>query len=117
MNKKIVVLGAGVSGLTTAWLLQKKGFDVTVLEKNKEAGGAMESVLDDGYMFDRGPNSGLETVPVIKEVVDEIGLTNEMVYANEKGNKRYILRNGELHPLPMSPPAFLKTKLFSAKAK
>ena len=117
MNKKIVVLGAGVSGLTTAWLLQKKGFDVTVLEKNKEAGGAMESVLEDGYMFDRGPNSGLETVPVIKEVVDEIGLTNEMVYANELGNKRYILRDGELHALPMSPPAFIKTKLFSAKAK
>ncbi|MFA6980094.1 MAG: protoporphyrinogen oxidase [Ignavibacteriaceae bacterium] len=117
MNKKIVVLGAGVSGLATAWLLNKKGFDVTVLEKNKEAGGAMESVFEDGYMFDRGPNSGLETVPVIKEIIDEIGLTNEMVYANELGNKRYILRDGELHPLPMSPPAFLKTKLFSAKAK
>lgn len=117
MNKKVVVLGAGVSGLATAWLLQKKGFDVTVLEKNKEAGGAMESVLEDGYLFDRGPNSGLETVPVIKEIVDQIGLTNEMVYAKEKGNKRYILRDGELHALPMSPPAFLKTKLFSTKAK
>lgn len=117
MNIKIVVLGAGVSGLATAWLLQKKGFDVTVLEKNKEAGGAMESVFENGYMFDRGPNSGLETVPLIKEVVAEIGLTNEMIYANELGNKRYILRDGDLHPLPMSPPAFLKTKLFSAKAK
>ena len=40
-----------------------------------------------------------------------------MVYANKKGNKRYILRNNRLHPLPMSPPAFLKTKLFSTSAK
>lgn len=117
MNKKIVVLGAGISGLTTAWLLKKKGFDVTVLEKNKDTGGAMESILENGYLFDRGPNSGLETVPIIKEVVNDIGLADEMVYANEKGNKRYILRNGALHPLPMSPIAFLKTKLFSAKAK
>jgi len=117
MTKKVVVLGAGVSGLATAWLLQKKEFDVTVLEKNKEAGGAMESVLEDGFLFDRGPNSGLETVPVIKEVVNDIGLSDEMIYANDEGNKRYILRNGELHALPMSPPALVKTKLFSAKAK
>jgi len=117
MNKKVIVLGAGISGLTTAWLLQKKGFDVTVLEKNKESGGSMESVFDNGYLFDRGPNSGLETVPIIKEVVTDIGLSDEMVYANELGNKRYILRDGELHALPMSPPAFIKTKLFSAKAK
>ncbi|PIP77588.1 MAG: protoporphyrinogen oxidase, partial [Ignavibacteria bacterium CG22_combo_CG10-13_8_21_14_all_37_15] len=79
MNKKVIVLGAGISGLTTAWLLQKKGFDVTVLEKNKESGGSMESVFDNGYLFDRGPNSGLETVPIIKEVVTDIGLSDEMV--------------------------------------
>ena len=34
MKKKIIVIGAGISGLTTAYLLSKKGFDVTVLEKN-----------------------------------------------------------------------------------
>jgi len=44
MNKKITILGAGISGLTTAYLLQKKGFDVTVIEKNNQPGGAMESV-------------------------------------------------------------------------
>jgi len=44
-------------------------------------------------------------------------LKDELVYANKAGNKRYILRNNELHALPMSPPAFFKTKLFSAKAK
>ncbi|NNG27456.1 MAG: protoporphyrinogen oxidase, partial [Ignavibacteriaceae bacterium] len=36
---------------------------------------------------------------------------------NKEGNKRYILRDGELHALPMSPPSFIKTKLFSGKAK
>ncbi len=35
MNKKIVVIGAGISGLTTAYLLSKKGFDVKVIEKNR----------------------------------------------------------------------------------
>jgi oxygen-dependent protoporphyrinogen oxidase len=116
-SKKIVVLGAGISGLATAYQLDKKGFDVTVLEKKKEAGGSMESVFDNGFLFDRGPNSGLETTPLIGQLVEELGLHDQLIYANKKGNKRYILRNNQLYPLPMSPPAFLKTKLFSGSAK
>lgn len=117
MNKKIVVLGAGISGLSVAYLLHKNGYDVTVLEKNKEPGGSMESAVEKGFLFDRGPNSGLETSPLIKQFVDELGLTDEMIYANREGNKRYILRNNKLHALPMSLPAFLKTRLFSTKGK
>ncbi|MCL5027765.1 MAG: protoporphyrinogen oxidase [Bacteroidetes bacterium] len=117
MTKKIVVLGAGISGLTTAYLLNKEGYDITVLEKKDEVGGSMESVFENGYLFDRGPNSGLDTTPLIGQLVEELGLQNEIVYANKIGNKRYILRNNQLHPLPMSPPAFLKTKLFSGSAK
>jgi protoporphyrinogen/coproporphyrinogen III oxidase len=115
--KKIIILGAGISGLTTAYLLNKEGYDVTVLEKKDEAGGSMESVFESGYMFDRGPNSGLDTTPLISQIVEELGIQDEIVYASKIGNKRYILRNNQLHPLPMSPPAFLKTKLFSTGAK
>ena len=117
MGKNVVVLGAGISGLSVAYLLHKNGYDVTVLEKNKEAGGSMESTVEKGFLFDKGPNSGLETSPLIKQYVDELGLTDEMIYANSEGNKRYILRNNELHALPMSPPALIKTKLFSTKGK
>lgn len=117
MSKKIVILGAGISGLTTAYLLNKEGHDVTVLESRNEVGGSMESVFENGYLFDRGPNSGLDTTPLIGQLVDELGLQNEIVFANKIGNKRYILRDDKLHPLPMSPPAFFKTKLFSSKAK
>jgi oxygen-dependent protoporphyrinogen oxidase len=117
MEKKVVIIGAGISGLTTAYWLKKSGFDVTILEKRIEPGGSMESVLENGFLFDRGPNSGLETTPLVKQLVDELGLKDEFIYANKKGNKRYILRNGELHPLPMSLKSFIKTKLFSAKAK
>ncbi len=116
-TKKIVILGAGISGLATAYLLNKNGFDVYILEKKKEVGGSMESVYDNNFLFDRGPNSGLETTPLIGQLVEELDLKGQMVYANKKGNKRYILRNNRLHPLPMSPPAFLKTKLFSTSAK
>ena len=117
MSKKIAILGAGISGLTTAYLLHREGYDVTVIEKKKNVGGSMESISKDGYMIDLGPNSGLETSPLIARLVEDLNLKDEFIYAGKQGNKRYILRDGVLHPLPMSPPAFLKTKLFSGGAK
>ncbi|NMB82724.1 MAG: protoporphyrinogen oxidase [Ignavibacteria bacterium] len=116
-KKSVVIIGAGISGLATAYWLNKNGYDIKILEDKKEAGGAMETLYQDGFLIDFGPNSGLETTPLIRQLVDEVGLSNDMVYANEASNKRYILRNGELHPLPTSPPAFLTTKLFSTRAK
>lgn len=117
MNKKIVVIGAGISGLTSAYLLSKKGFDVTVLEKRSAVGGSIESVIENGFLFDRGPNSALETTPVIGQLIQELNLESELLYASKLADKRYILRNNQLHPLPMSPQGLIKTKLFSGKAK
>jgi len=116
-NKKVIVLGAGISGLTTAYLLHQDGYDVTVLEKNDRVGGSIETVVENGLLFDRGPNSALETTPLIAKLVEELNLTDQFVYANKKGNKRYILRNNQLHALPISPPALIKSGLFSGKAK
>ncbi len=117
MSKKVVIIGAGISGLTTAYFLAKNGFDVTVLEKKKDVGGSIETVKEKGFLFDRGPNSGLETTPVLSKLVSDLKLEDDLVYANKEASKRYILRDNMLHPLPMNPAAFLKTKLFSSKAK
>lgn len=116
-NKKVIVLGAGISGLATAYWLKKDGFDVHILESKSEPGGAMETITKDGFTIDFGPNSGLETSPLISRLAEDIGLKYQMIYANEESNKRYILKNDKLHPLPTSPPAFIKTKLFSTKTK
>lgn len=116
-NKELVVLGAGISGLATTFWLEKAGFKVTILEINNKPGGAMTTETKDGFLIDYGPNSGLETTPLIKKIVDEIGLTDEMIYANKEGNNRYILKNNELHALPMGLLPFLKTKLFSLQGK
>jgi protoporphyrinogen/coproporphyrinogen III oxidase len=116
-KKVVVIIGAGISGLTTAYLLHKKNYQVVVLEKNEIVGGSIETISENGYLFDRGPNSALETTPVIGFLIKELNLEEELLYANKKANKRYILRNNILHALPMSPPAFLKTRLFSLKAK
>lgn len=117
MNKKIVVIGAGISGLTTAYLLSKKGFEVKIIEKRNVVGGSIESVVENGFLFDRGPNSALETTPVIGQLIKELKLEPELLYASKQSNKRYILRDNKLHSLPMSPKGLIKTKLFSGRAK
>lgn len=116
-RKKITILGAGISGLATAYWLEKEGYDVTILESSFEPGGAMMTKFVNNFLVDFGPNSGLETTPKIKEIVDDVGLSNEMIYANQEGNKRYILKNDELVPLPTSPGKFITSKLFSSSAK
>ncbi|MFA5806062.1 MAG: protoporphyrinogen oxidase [Melioribacteraceae bacterium] len=116
-KKKITILGAGISGLATAHWLHKDGFDVKILEAKSEPGGAMETYHENGFLIDFGPNSGLETTPLIRQLVDEVGLSDEMIYASEVSNKRYILRANKLHPLPMNPISLIKSKLFSTKGK
>ena len=55
MGKKVVIIGAGLSGLSSAALLGKEGFDVTVIEKHSVPGGVARVAREDGFVFDMGP--------------------------------------------------------------
>ena len=55
-KKKVIVIGAGFAGLSAATTLSRDGFDVTLLEKNKELGGRARKLEIDGFTFDMGPS-------------------------------------------------------------
>ncbi len=116
-NADVIIIGGGISGLTTAYMLQKQGRDVLLLEKLQLFGGAIRSRRIDGYLTEAGPNSTLETTPILTELITELGLDDRKLYASEASKKRFILKNGKLVPLPMSPPAFFATPLFSFGTK
>ena len=115
MSRSFLVLGAGISGLTTAWFLQQQGHDVTVLEARDQAGGNIRTVQRDGYLIERGPNSTLNNRPALSLLFDSLGI--QPVEANKASKKRFILRDGQIHPLPMGPGAFIQTPLFKASGK
>jgi oxygen-dependent protoporphyrinogen oxidase len=119
MNKEkhVVVVGAGISGLTAAFWLKQSGVTVTVLEQDVVPGGTMRTRQEGGWLIETGPNSALETTPVFGEMFDLLGIAGERQYASETSNNRYILRNGALHPLPMSPPAFMRSRLWTTRGK
>lgn len=56
MDKRVVIIGGGIGGLGTAGLFAKKGYDVTVLEKNPALGGRANIFESDGFKFDMGPS-------------------------------------------------------------
>lgn len=112
-----IVIGAGISGLACALKLTRAGKDVAVLERSNHIGGAMRSQRIGKYLVEAGPNSALETTPLLGELMDAAGCKDELLYADAASDTRYIVKHGELTPLPMSPGAFIKTKLFSASTK
>ncbi len=115
--KSVVVIGAGVSGLCVAYWLKSIGIDVTVLEKDSQPGGTMKTLHDDGWLIESGPNSALETTPLLNQLFEELDILEQRIYADEASSNRYIVRNGKLHPLPMNPGLFLTTKLWTTGGK
>lgn len=56
MKNNVIVIGAGIGGLSAAILLQSAGYQVTILEKNAMVGGKMYQIEQDGFRFDTGPS-------------------------------------------------------------
>lgn len=54
--KKVVIIGGGIGGLGAACLLSKRGYDVTIVEKNENLGGRANIFTEKGFTFDMGPS-------------------------------------------------------------
>ena len=108
-------MGAGISGLACAYALKKFGADVLLLESSSTPGGMIQSVEDRGFLFETGPQS-FSTTPALNALIQDVDLSNEFAPA-PTGAPRYILVNGKLQPVPLSPPALLATSLLKWPAK
>ncbi len=111
------VLGAGIAGLTAAYHLQQQGVSVQVLEASGHVGGVIQSERRDGFLVEHGPNSIRSSAPALEHIVQDLGLADERVWANDAADTRYVVRDGQPTPLPRSVGAFLSTDLFSTRAK
>ncbi len=115
--QRIAIIGAGITGLTAAFELRRRGADCTVYEATDRVGGAIRTVCEEGFLVECGPNSILDTHPNIGKLIARLGLQGSKLPANEAANNRFIVRNGEPIALPTSPAAFFASKAFSTKAK
>ncbi|HTG80445.1 MAG TPA: protoporphyrinogen oxidase [Geobacteraceae bacterium] len=121
--KKAIIVGGGISGLATAYLLQKKAqaarieLEIVLLEQETRVGGKILSIKEEGYLCEWGPNGFLDNKPQTLDLCRELGATPQLLRSNDNARKRFIYADGMLHQLPENGPAFLKSKLISWPGK
>jgi len=109
----IIIIGAGLSGLATAWYLKKNGKKVLVLESSEKIGGVIQTIKKEGFIFEKGPNTGILKYPEVVELFEDLRDKCELTIANEAVKRRYILHKGKWQALPSGLWGGIRTPLFS----
>lgn len=94
MSKKVIVIGSGFAGLAAASCLAKKGYRVTLLEKNTIAGGRARKFEAAGFTFDMGP-SWYWMPEVFEDYFALFGKSTADYYQLERLNPSYSVVFGE----------------------
>ncbi|MDP6969401.1 MAG: protoporphyrinogen oxidase [Gammaproteobacteria bacterium] len=116
-GQQVIVIGAGISGLCSAWFLQQQGYDVLVLEASACVGGNLQTVKRDGCQFERGPNSFMNNRPAMAELIKGAGLEQEIVPAKAAAQRRFVGKYGALVALPTNPLEGITTNIMTWPGK
>jgi len=121
--KQAIIVGGGISGLATAYLLREKSraagveIDITLLEKETRLGGKIWSIKADGYLCEWGPNGFLDNKPQTLDLCKALKADDRLLRSNDNARKRFIYSGGILNRLPENGPSFLKSSLISWPGK
>jgi oxygen-dependent protoporphyrinogen oxidase len=114
---KILVVGAGLAGLAAAHTLSRAGVEVELWEAGSEPGGVVRSQRCGEFLFELGPNSVPQSALTLLALIDDLGLTSELVYSTPAARRRFLFLRGGLVPLPSNPIELLRTPVLSASGK
>lgn len=123
---KVVIVGGGISGLSTGYLLTEKvnegvfrsSLDLKILEADNRPGGKIWSEKTDGFLCERGPNGFLDNKPWTLDLCNKLNIKDRLIRTNYSARKRFIYSEGVLHQLPESVSTFFfKSKILSLHAK
>ncbi|HEY9734057.1 MAG TPA: protoporphyrinogen oxidase [Drouetiella sp.] len=111
---KVVIVGSGISGLTTAFaaLRADRQIDLKILEAEQRIGGTISTRLEDGCVIEEGPDSFLTTKPWALELCNMLNLQEQILQTNNANRRAFIALNGTLMPLPEGFMLLAPTKIF-----
>ncbi|MFY9270516.1 MAG: protoporphyrinogen oxidase [Candidatus Manganitrophaceae bacterium] len=105
-RKKVVIVGGGITGLSTAYFLQEKikeaglPIDCLLIESDRRFGGKIVTERVDGFVIEGGPDSFITQKPGGLDLCRRLGLTDRVIQTNPIEKAIFILSGGKLRPLP-----------------
>ncbi|MCD8044599.1 MAG: protoporphyrinogen oxidase [Tannerellaceae bacterium] len=109
----IVIIGAGLTGLTAAFHLRRKGVKVLVLEREERIGGQIRTCNTEDFVFESGPNTGAVSHPEVAELFQLLAPDCQLETAKEEAKRRLIWKGNRFHELPCGLIGGITTPLFS----
>jgi protoporphyrinogen/coproporphyrinogen III oxidase len=114
-HAQALVVGGGISGLVCAYALRKAGIEVQLVEASARPGGVIHSINRDGFLLELGPQSFSGTA-ALRQLSKELAISDQLLEAPPRA-PRFVLVDGALRPVPLSPPAFFASSLIDGATK
>ena len=123
--KPVAIIGGGITGLSAAYTLHKAGIPFAIFEASSRLGGALYTDRVDGCIVEHGADSWVSYETAATELVRELALSDQLLLSNDAERATYIVRDGQLVPVPRGMRLFvpadldaaLVSPLFSAETK
>ena len=112
-NIDIAIIGAGLTGLTTAFWLTRAGKKIQIIERQDRAGGQIRTFQENGFVYESGPNTGVVSYPEVAELFAALSPDCTLETAREESKKRWIWKGNKFHALPSGLVSAVTTPLFT----
>ena len=112
----VLIIGAGISGLSIAWLLAREGVSVEVWEQSDHPGGKIQTRQRSGYLLEESASMVLNFRPEVNRFLAAIQMDRHKV-KRAHTEHRYLLRDDKLVELPLTLHAMAKSQVWSTSAK
>ena len=126
-GRRIAIIGAGITGLSAAQriLADDPTADVTVFEKSNRAGGIIQTVHEDGFLAELGPDSFITNKPAAIRLCQDIGFADQLIPTDNEHRRSLVLSDGKPVAVPegfqlMGPSnlaAVAKTEVLSRQGR
>lgn len=99
---RIAIIGGGIAGLSAAWQFQKhnRDFEVSLFDASNSLGGVLQTEQVGGFLVESSADMFVSDPDPAIRLCEEIGFANQLVRTNTVGQRAYIVRDGNLHPVP-----------------
>jgi len=114
---RLVVVGAGISGLAVAHRAverareQGRPLELTVLEGADRVGGTIQTEHRDGFLVEGGPDSFLSEKPWALALCRRLGVEDRLIRTDDSRRRTFVVWDGRLHPLPEGFQLLAPTRL------